>query len=193
MGAKIKAKKGSSSTTFLQKSGAGFTLIELLIVVAIIAILASVIFVALNPLKRFQDSRDAVRYEDVRNIMDAISLYQVDNGGQHLDTIEGLFEDRWYLIVDGNNSSAMSNGCDDYDNNCDTDIYDDTYCVDLDGLVGGGYLADIPISPTGEVTWDDGDTNGDNGTGHTLMTSSTGSILIQACESENVDEIKILR
>jgi prepilin-type N-terminal cleavage/methylation domain-containing protein len=193
MGAKIKAKRGLPSTTFLQKSGAGFTLIELLIVIAIIAILASVIFVALNPLKRFRDSRDAVRYEDVRNIMDAISLYQIDNDGQSLEAINELADNIVYMIVDGNSSAAMSNGCDDNDTICDSNVHSDASCVDLDGLVDSGYLADIPVSPVGDVTWDDGDTNGDEGTGYTLMTSSSGAILIQACESEDADEIKILR
>ncbi|EKD47532.1 MAG: hypothetical protein ACD_66C00019G0006, partial [uncultured bacterium] len=40
----------------------GFTLIELLIVIAIIAILAAAIFVALDPVTRFQEARDARRY-----------------------------------------------------------------------------------------------------------------------------------
>ena len=42
----------------------GFTLVELLIVIAIIAIIAAVIFVALDPLTRFQDSRDSARWQE---------------------------------------------------------------------------------------------------------------------------------
>ena len=38
----------------------GFTLIELLIVIAIIAVLAGAVFVALDPLTRFRDARNAI-------------------------------------------------------------------------------------------------------------------------------------
>ena len=176
-----------------EKIRKGFTLIELLIVIAIIAILASVIFVALNPLKRFSDSRDSVRYEDIRNIVDAIRLDQVDNGGDYLDTIKLMVEERWYMIVDGNGDAAKSLDCNNYNDNCDVDIYGSAYCIDLDGLVSQGYLGDIPIAPTGETTWDDGDGNTKKGTGYAMMASSTGPITIQACESENADEIMIVR
>lgn len=57
----------------------GFTLIELLIVIVIIASLAVTIFVALNPVKRLADSRDARRRTDVESILTAIHEYFVDN------------------------------------------------------------------------------------------------------------------
>ena len=47
------------------KNKQGFTLIELLIVIAIIAILAGVVFVSLNPSQRFKDARDATRWKAV--------------------------------------------------------------------------------------------------------------------------------
>ena len=60
----------------------GFTLIELLIVIAIIAIVASVIFVALDPISRFRDARNAQRWQDVEAVGDAVRIYQIDNKGQ---------------------------------------------------------------------------------------------------------------
>ena len=61
-----------------------FTLFELLIVIAIIAILALVVFVLINPLERIQKSRNAQRQADVRNIVDAVRLHQVDSDGQSI-------------------------------------------------------------------------------------------------------------
>lgn len=157
----------------------GFTLIELLIVIAIIAILAAVIFVALDPLKRFRDSRDAVRKEDVRNITDAIKIDQIDNGGYYHDNIEDLVAGRVYMINDG---SAV-NGCDNQNNYCLTDVPYDNYCVDLSFLETEGYLGELPISPPGETSWDE------ELTGYTLERDSNDIITVRACEAENTSEI----
>lgn len=59
----------------------GFTLIELIIVVAIIGIIATVVFVALDPANRFADARNSNRWTAVNSILDAVKLYQVDNNG----------------------------------------------------------------------------------------------------------------
>ncbi len=51
----------------------GFTLIEILIVVAIIAILASVVLVGLGPTQ--QSGRDARRISDLREVQNALELF----------------------------------------------------------------------------------------------------------------------
>lgn len=58
-----------------------FTLIELLIVIAIIAIMAGVVFVTVNPLARFQDARNSRRAADVESIVSAVRMYQIENKG----------------------------------------------------------------------------------------------------------------
>jgi len=63
------------------KSRSGFTLIELLVVIGIIAILAGVVIVALNPGRQFAQARDTQRVSNVRAILDAIGQYQADHGG----------------------------------------------------------------------------------------------------------------
>lgn len=57
----------------------GFTLIEILVVVALIAILATVTIVAINPNKNFADTRDAERSSEVNAILSAISQYVAGN------------------------------------------------------------------------------------------------------------------
>ena len=60
-------------------SAKGFTLIELLIIIGIIGFLASAILVAVDPVKRIQDARDAKRWSEVNAILNAILTKQVDD------------------------------------------------------------------------------------------------------------------
>ncbi|MEY4723408.1 MAG: hypothetical protein RLZZ324_921 [Candidatus Parcubacteria bacterium] len=57
----------------------GFTLIELLIVIGIIGFLAAAILVAVDPVKRIQDSRDARRFSEANGMLNAILNKQVDD------------------------------------------------------------------------------------------------------------------
>lgn len=159
----------------------GFTLIELLIVIAIIAILAAVTFVALNPLKRFQDSRDSVRWTDTSNILDAIKVDQIDNGGSYLYAIDQTSTSTEYMI----SVATTTSGCDDL--TCDVNIASDGDCVNLQGLVDEGYLGEMPVSPRGEGSWTSGYT------GYYLIKNDNDSITIGACESENSNGINVTR
>ena len=173
------------------KNNAGFTLIELLIVIAILAILAAVVFVSINPLKRFQDARDVTRSSDILSILDAIKIDQVDNRGSYLSSVSAMNAGQWYMIVNG---STMVSGCADNDINCDINVATTSNCVDLSGLITEGYLGEVPVSgSSGVVTWDDGSASGNEGTGYVLKRDTTGIIHIRACESENADDIKVSR
>ncbi len=59
----------------------GFTLLELLLVVAGIAILATLIFVVLNPATTIGKINDAKRATDVNTILFAMELFSIDNNG----------------------------------------------------------------------------------------------------------------
>jgi type IV pilus assembly protein PilA len=59
----------------------GFTLIELLVVIGIIAILAAIVAIAVNPSRQYGQARDAQRWSDVNAMLNAIHQYAADNQG----------------------------------------------------------------------------------------------------------------
>lgn len=96
----------------------GFTLIELLIVIAIVAILAAVVLIAVNPARQMSQARNAERVAEVNAMLSAVSQYQVDN--------EAL-------------PACIAT--------TDTCIGTDASCCDLGADLAPGYIAEIPIGP----------------------------------------------
>lgn len=151
------------------KKNFGFTLIELLIVIAILAILASVTFVALNPMARFEDSRNAKRWSDVENLLLAIKLDQVDNGGSYHTNIDAMADNSYYQI-----GEALT-GC---NTTCSSPLISlEASCVDILSLIDEGYLPDIPVDPNASGV-------SSEMTGYYLYKYDSGQLAVGSCHEE---------
>jgi prepilin-type N-terminal cleavage/methylation domain-containing protein len=148
----------------------GFTLIELLLVIGIIATLAVVVFVALDPAKRFADARDARRIADVETVLSAVHQYIIDNKGA---LPSGLDYNEKQI-------GTFTGDCSIQARNCNTSSTD---CANL-GEALSKYLKDIPMDPSnGSV-----DT-----TGYVVSLSNNNIITIKACSAEGENDISVSR
>jgi type IV pilus assembly protein PilA len=141
----------------------GFTLIELLLVIGIIAILAAIVIVAINPKKQLGDARDAQRRADVNTILNAVYQYSLDNQG-NLPT--GI-------------TTTVTGVCQTGASSC-------AGLVDLSVLTASGkYLVRIPTDP--QVA------SGTGGTHYTIVKNSNGRITVAAPAAENTSSISVTR
>lgn len=67
----------------------GFTLIEILVVIGLIAVLAAIVLIAINPGRQFAQARNTQRTSDVSAISNAIGQYIADHKGVATTTFTG--------------------------------------------------------------------------------------------------------
>lgn len=67
----------------------GFTLIEILVVIGLIAILATIVLIAINPARQFKQANDTQRVSNVNAILNAIGQYVADKKGTLPTSITG--------------------------------------------------------------------------------------------------------
>ena len=107
----------------------GFTLLEVLLVVGIIAILAAIVIIAINPTKMLKDGRNSDRRAWVNTILSAVYQYAIDNDGSFPSSITATLTE---ICQTGVSSGDCSNNS----------------LIDLSVLTASvSYLVSIPEDP----------------------------------------------
>jgi prepilin-type N-terminal cleavage/methylation domain-containing protein len=149
----------------LRKNEKGFTLIEVLLVIAIIAILAGIVILAINPNRQLAQSNNAQRSSDVTTLLNAVYQYSIDNDGTLPASVSAL-------VADTPTEICNAGG-------------------DCDGLVDLGvltqnqtYLTELPADPTAATT---------DGTGYEIERSANNRVTVSAPSAQNSETITVTR
>ena len=155
------------------KKHKGFTLIELLIVIGIIAILAAIIYVAVDPARRLAEARNAERWSSVNAILNATLKYTVDNAGSLPTKLDGVTGGVYYVIGEGGPGNCADCGA----------VSENGDCLDLNngGELVDTYLASMPLDPSD-------DPGSVDDTGYYIMISDAGRITVGACDPEEIGD-----
>lgn len=155
----------------LFKEQKGFTLLEILLVVAVIAILAGIVIIAINPNKQLGDSRNAQRSSDVTTILNAVYQYSLDNNGS-IPT--GIIATTKEMCKTGIAPATCTTGS----------------LIDLSTTitVGGKYLGALPVDPQCPLNC------ATDGNGYEILKdATTGRITVSAPSAEQGKTISVTR
>jgi prepilin-type N-terminal cleavage/methylation domain-containing protein len=133
----------------------GFTLLEILLVVGVIAILAGIVIVAINPGRQLATVRNTQRKMNLGEINKALQQYYIDNRSYPDSVTTTLTE----ICNTGTGTTTHSVTC--------TDL------VDLSPLVPT-YLTAIPTDPQATST----------GSGYMVMKDTANKIVLLASDAE---------
>lgn len=144
----------------------GFTLIEILLVIGIIAVLATVVIVALDPATRFKDARNARRHSDVESLSAAVAQYVVDNQGTFPSGVDATERQ---IGTSGDSCEVDTGGC---------NVSGFSDCVDLTASLAR-YLKEIPYDQTNGV--------GPDHSHYSIMRDGNNIVTIRACDAEDTE------
>ncbi len=173
------------------KSKKGFSLVELLVAIAIMSILASMVYLGINPNKRLKEARDNRRRSDVESILIAIHAAMNENNGQLPSALSyGMSEQ----MIGNNNTTCINKGYPWNTNGYDGCQVGATTCANLmTGTINlSKYITAIPFDPLG---WKIGSTMvfNANNNGYSVKVATNGIVTVRSCGVEGTTPIVISR
>ncbi|MEW5805288.1 MAG: LamG-like jellyroll fold domain-containing protein [Patescibacteria group bacterium] len=142
-----------------QRFYTSFTLLELLIVIGILAVLASVSFIALNPVEQLRKARDSQRLADLRSLNNSLAIYE----SQTLNPVMGSSTLIYVSLPDTNSNCsswslpAVPPDYSGYACVTETNLRKTNGTgwvpVNLAGLEIGSPLAKLPVDPKNDSTY----------------------------------------
>lgn len=164
----------------LSKFKAGFTLIELLLVIGIIAILAAIVIVAINPTRQLGQARNAQRNSDVNTMLNAVWQYAIDHNGDMPCDPAGTpcVDTTWRQL------GAATVGCDTVGtpsgatNYCGSETIA-AACLNLRSL-SGTYVVNVP----GDPRWGSGNSNVADSRSLYVVKNDGNRVTVRGCYTE---------